>query len=100
MISKVGDGGQVSIYNRYGDVDVLVGCAADKSSRTLLDLDDESYRRSFEANVRIVTADTKVVSRGAADKIFINTSDGQVLTITPPVRDTPESEMIYWKQNL
>ena len=32
------------------------------------------------------------------DKIFINTSDGQVLTITPPVRDTPKSEMIYWRQ--
>ena len=32
------------------------------------------------------------------DKIFINTSEGQVLTITPPVRDTPSSETIYWRQ--
>ena len=40
-----------------------------------------------------------VASNPNDDKIFINTSDGQVLTITPPVRDTPESEAIYWKQN-
>ena len=31
-------------------------------------------RAAQEAGVRIVTADTKVVSRGAADKIFINTT--------------------------
>ena len=41
-----------------------------------------------------------IASDPSNDKIFINTSDGQVLTITPPMRDTPESEMIYWKQNL
>jgi hydrogenase expression/formation protein HypE len=31
-------------------------------------------RAADEADVRIVTADTKVVSRGAADKVFINTT--------------------------
>jgi hydrogenase expression/formation protein HypE len=31
-------------------------------------------RAAHEADVRIVTADTKVVSKGAADKVFINTT--------------------------
>lgn len=36
-------------------------------------------RAAQQAGVRIVTADTKVVSRGAADKIFINTTGFGVL---------------------
>jgi Tfp pilus tip-associated adhesin PilY1 len=32
------------------------------------------------------------------DMIFITTSDGQVLTIEPPLRSPPESSMIYWRQ--
>jgi hypothetical protein len=40
-----------------------------------------------------------IASDPSNDKIFINTSNGEVLTITPPVRDNPGSETIYWKQN-
>ncbi len=36
------------------------------------------------ANVEIVTGDTKVVSRGAADGLFINTSGIGVITYAPP----------------
>lgn len=32
------------------------------------------------------------------DMIFITTSEGQVLTIEPPLRTAPESSLIYWKQ--
>lgn len=38
-----------------------------------------------DSGVLIVTGDTKVVPRGAADKLFITTTGlGQVLTVTPP----------------
>lgn len=40
------------------------------------------------AGVLIVTGDTKVVPRGAADKIFINTTGvGRIVTKTPPAGD-------------
>jgi len=35
---------------------------------------ESMHKAALQANVSIVTGDTKVVSRGAADKIFINTS--------------------------
>lgn len=38
-----------------------------------------------EANVKIVTGDTKVVPRGACDKVFINTAGiGEILSESPP----------------
>ncbi|MDR0291547.1 MAG: hydrogenase expression/formation protein HypE [Elusimicrobium sp.] len=41
--------------------------------------------RAHEAGVRIVTGDTKVVQRGAADKIFINTSGvGEIIKEMSP----------------
>ncbi len=45
-----------------------------------------------EAHVQIVTGDTKVVPRGACDKIFINTSGiGQVLVDNPPAGDRAQA---------
>jgi hypothetical protein len=32
------------------------------------------------------------------DMVFITTSDGQVLQVEPPLRQGPESSMIYWRQ--
>jgi hypothetical protein len=32
------------------------------------------------------------------DMIFMTTSEGQVLSIEPPLRDKPESSLLYWKQ--
>ena len=34
----------------------------------------------------------------ADDIVFVTTSEGQVLSIEPPLRDAPESELLYWKQ--
>lgn len=33
------------------------------------------------------------------DKVYITTSTGQVVAITPPTREKPTSETLYWKQN-
>lgn len=49
---------------------------------TILSSVAEAARRS---NVRVVTGDTKVVPRGAADKLFINTTGiGEIISPTPP----------------
>ncbi len=46
-----------------------------------------------KANVKIVTGDTKVVPKGACDKIFINTSGiGQVLCDNPPSGDKAKAD--------
>jgi hypothetical protein len=33
------------------------------------------------------------------DIVFVTTSDGQVLSIEPPLRDGPESVVLFWRQN-
>ena len=47
----------------YGTVDVLVNNAADKASKPFLELDEETYHRSFEGNVRIVYGLSRLVAR-------------------------------------
>ncbi len=44
-----------------------------------------------KAGVRIVTGDTKVVARGAADKVFINTSG---IGVIPPGRDLAATKIL------
>jgi NAD(P)-dependent dehydrogenase (short-subunit alcohol dehydrogenase family) len=52
---------------RFGRVNLLVANAARLRSRPILDLDEEEYRRSFEANVRIVYSLDRLVARHMAD---------------------------------
>lgn len=40
-----------------------------------------------------------IASDPTKDKIFITTSTGQIVSIDPPLRDEPESDTLYWKQN-
>lgn len=47
---------------RFGGVDVLVNCAADKASVSFLKLDEAWYHRSFEGNVRIVYELSRLVA--------------------------------------
>lgn len=32
------------------------------------------------------------------DIVFVTTSDGQVVTVEPPLRDPPSSELLYWRE--
>jgi Tfp pilus tip-associated adhesin PilY1 len=41
-----------------------------------------------------------VASDPTNDKIFITTSEGEVLIVQPPLRDPPEASVIYWKQEM
>ncbi len=52
---------------RFGRVHLLVGNAARLASRSILDLDEEEYRRSFEANVRMVYGIGRLVARHMAE---------------------------------
>lgn len=79
-----GDIGSLAVHGTVNDVamagavPLIISAAFILEEGFLLsDLDKiarSMARAASEANVRIVTADTKVVSRGAADKIFINTT--------------------------
>jgi hydrogenase expression/formation protein HypE len=56
---------------------------------TLRRVVDSMAKTAENAGVRIVTGDTKVVERGAADKLFINTAGiGSILPNAPKGRDT------------
>ena len=61
------DAGARSIFDaamaQFGRIDLLVGSAADKSSKPFLDLDEASYRQSFETNVRIIYGLSRLVAR-------------------------------------
>ena len=47
-----------------------------------------------EASVEIVTGDTKVVQRGKADGLFVNTSGvGSIYTLVLPVRRNVPSQV-------
>lgn len=52
---------------RLGRVHLLVANAANLRSRRFLDLDEETYRASFEANVRMVYGIARPVARHMAD---------------------------------
>ena len=52
---------------RYGRVHLLVANAARLDSRSILDLDEEEYRRSFEANVRMAYHLDRLVARHMAE---------------------------------
>lgn len=52
----------------YGGVDLLVNNAARQRSRSILELDEEEYRLSFEKNVRIVYHITRPVARHMAER--------------------------------
>jgi 3-oxoacyl-[acyl-carrier protein] reductase len=52
---------------RFGRIDLLVNNAANLHSWNILDLDEERYRGSFEANVRMVYGLTRLVARHMAD---------------------------------
>ncbi len=41
----------------------------------------------------------RVVADTHDDMVYVTTSTGQILSIEPPLRDDPESAMIYWRQN-
>jgi len=51
---------------RFARIDVLVNNAADQASAPFLDLDEEQYHRSMEANVRIVYGISYLVARHMA----------------------------------
>lgn len=84
-----GNIGSLAVHGTVNDVsmagaDPVVMSAAFILEEGLLLADLEKIAASMaaaaqEAGVRIVTADTKVVSRGAADRIFINTTGIGVL---------------------
>jgi len=65
------DAGAQSIFDstlaRFRKIDVLVGSAADKSSKPFLDLDEATYQRSFESNVRIIYGLSRLVARQMVD---------------------------------
>lgn len=52
----------------YGSVDLLVNNAARLRSKPFLELDEEEYRLSFEANVRIVYEVSYLVARHMAER--------------------------------
>jgi len=52
---------------RYARIDLLVNNAAILRSWNILDLDEEKYRGSFEANVRMLYGLTRLVARHMAD---------------------------------
>jgi 3-oxoacyl-[acyl-carrier protein] reductase len=52
---------------RYGPVDVLVNNAANLRSRPFLELTEEAYRDSFEANARMVYGISRLVARHMVD---------------------------------
>lgn len=90
-----GDIGCLAVYGSVNDVAMLgarpefLSCAfimEEGLERELLERVVASMARAAGlAGVRIVTGDTKVVPRGAADRLFINTTGiGRVLTADPP----------------
>ena len=62
---------------RHGRIDVLVANAARLASKSILELDEEEYRRSFEANVRMVYGIARLVARHMADR-----GGGSIVTIS------------------
>jgi len=59
----------------------------------------EAADRSFQIGTGIPSTPRISVSPNPTDDIgFINTSDKKVLTFEPPLRDPPESSVLYWKQ--
>ncbi|MDR1124717.1 MAG: hydrogenase expression/formation protein HypE [Deltaproteobacteria bacterium] len=90
-----GDIGCLAVYGSVNDVAMLgarpefLSCAfimEEGLERELLErLVVSMAGAAKRAGVRIVTGDTKVVPRGAADRLFINTTAiGRVLTADPP----------------
>lgn len=79
-----GDIGSLALYGTVNDLSVCgarplyisVGAVIEEGlDRSVLDrIVDSMARAASTAEVQIVTGDTKVVERGACDKIFINTS--------------------------
>jgi len=79
-----GDIGKLSICGTINDLAVcgakpiFISCAfiieEGLEQKTLERIADSIKRVSNEAGVKIITGDTKVVEKGACDKIFINTS--------------------------
>lgn len=80
-------GGNIGELSVFGTVNDLAMCGADPKYLTLSFIIEEGllFKEFWEvlvgikwaadkANVKIVTGDTKVVDRGKADKIFINTT--------------------------
>ena len=59
----------------------------------------EAADRRLAIGTGIPSSPRVTVASDPADDIgFVTTSDGQVLSIEPPLRDGPESETVYWRQ--
>jgi hydrogenase expression/formation protein HypE len=95
MFFPGGDIGRLAVFGTVNDLAVsgavprwlsLSLIIEEGLSRSVLDRVLDSIQASaVMANVTIVTGDTKVVPRGAADQLFITTSGiGEVLTSPPP----------------
>ncbi len=93
-----GDIGSLAVHGTVNDVAMLgavpryLSCAfLLEEGLDMLDLERIVSSMSFaarECGVRIVTGDTKVVPRGAADKVFINTTGlGEIISYPPPSGD-------------
>jgi hydrogenase expression/formation protein HypE len=87
-------GGNIGELAVYGTVNDLAMCGAEPAYLSAALIIEEGFaldqleaivvamsRAAVQAGVQIVTGDTKVVPRGAADKIFINTSG---IGVIPP----------------
>ena len=90
-----GDIGNLAVYGTVNDVSMLGAIPRYLSCGFILEegLDlgeletivQSMSQAAIEAGVAIVTGDTKVVPKGACDKIFINTTGiGEVVTEDPP----------------
>ena len=59
----------------------------------------EASDRRFQIGTGIPSTPRISVAPNPTDDVgFINTSDKKVLTFEPPLRDPPESSVLYWKQ--
>jgi hydrogenase expression/formation protein HypE len=87
-------GGNIGELAVYGTVNDLAMCGAEPAYLSAALIIEEGFaldqleaivaamsRAAVQAGVQVVTGDTKVVPRGAADKIFINTSG---IGVIPP----------------
>ncbi len=87
--------GTLAVHGTVNDVSMLgakplyLSCAfileEGLSMDTLEQVVADMAKAAKEANVQIVTGDTKVVPKGACDKIFINTTGiGEIISQNPP----------------